>query len=176
VIKPRCTPFEERGDNCNPRLARHLGQPRRRWPRNGLGKIEEAQVLALAEVLRAKKLRQAHNVGAPPRSLANMSDCRGQIRFRVRAHAHLHQPNFVLACIHHGLLFTPALTSKLCFSIDTARPTPTGGIGLHFSNSDDYYCSRISTAAAMVVVHSPFLSPTADCVMLLVRTILLEMR
>jgi len=38
------------------------------------------------------------------------------------------------------------------------------------------YSSRISTAAAMVVVHSPRLSPTADCVMLLVRTILLEMR
>ena len=38
------------------------------------------------------------------------------------------------------------------------------------------YSSRISTAAAMVVVHLPRLSPTADWVMLLVRTILLEMR
>ena len=38
------------------------------------------------------------------------------------------------------------------------------------------YSSRISTAAAMVVVHLPRLSPTADCVTLLVRTILLEMR
>ena len=38
------------------------------------------------------------------------------------------------------------------------------------------YSSRISTAAAMVVVHLPRLSPTADCVMLLVRTILFEMR
>jgi hypothetical protein len=36
--------------------------------------------------------------------------------------------------------------------------------------------SRISTAAAIVVVHLPRRSPTADCVMLLVRTILLEMR
>ena len=32
------------------------------------------------------------------------------------------------------------------------------------------------TAAAMVVVHRPRLSPTADCVTLLVRTILFEMR
>ena len=38
------------------------------------------------------------------------------------------------------------------------------------------YSSRISTAAAIVVVHSPRLSPIADCVTLLVRTILLEMR
>ena len=38
------------------------------------------------------------------------------------------------------------------------------------------YSSRISTAAAIVVVHNPRLSPTADCVILLVRTILLEMR
>ncbi len=38
------------------------------------------------------------------------------------------------------------------------------------------YSSSISTAAAMVVVHLPRLSPTADWVKLLVRTILLEMR
>ena len=38
------------------------------------------------------------------------------------------------------------------------------------------YSSRISTAAAIVVVHLPRLSPTADWVTLLVRTILLEMR
>jgi hypothetical protein len=39
-----------------------------------------------------------------------------------------------------------------------------------------YYSSRMRTAAAMVVVHLPFLSPTALCVTLLVRTILFEMR
>jgi len=38
------------------------------------------------------------------------------------------------------------------------------------------YSSRIKTAAAIVVVHLAFLSPTALCVTLLVRTILFEMR
>src|SRR6185437_1748777 len=36
--------------------------------------------------------------------------------------------------------------------------------------------SKIKIAAAMVVVHRPRLSPTADCVTLAVRTILFEMR
>jgi hypothetical protein len=36
--------------------------------------------------------------------------------------------------------------------------------------------SKISTAEAITVVHSPRLSPTADCVTLAVRTILFEMR
>src|ERR1700685_2304296 len=74
-----------------------------------------------------------------------------------------------------------------------ARPTPPIGIGLkgplhatmrciHRTHAKSAACnanaysSRIRTAAAIVVVQRPFLSPTADCVMLLVRTILLEMR
>ena len=36
--------------------------------------------------------------------------------------------------------------------------------------------SKIKTAEAITVVHKPRLSPTADCVTLAVRTILLEMR
>jgi hypothetical protein len=36
--------------------------------------------------------------------------------------------------------------------------------------------SKIKIAAAMVVVHHPRLSPIADCVTFLVRTIRLEMR
>ena len=36
--------------------------------------------------------------------------------------------------------------------------------------------SKIRTAEAMTVVHSPRLSPTADCVTLAVRTILLDRR
>jgi hypothetical protein len=36
--------------------------------------------------------------------------------------------------------------------------------------------AKISTADAITVVHSPRLSPTADCVTFAVRTILLEMR
>ncbi len=59
---------------------------------------------------------------------------------------------------------------------DAARPTPPSGIGLLAAAGCAPYSSRISTAAAIVVVHSPRLSPIADCVTLLVRTILLEMR
>lgn len=36
--------------------------------------------------------------------------------------------------------------------------------------------SKIRIAAAIVVVHSDFLSPTADCVMFIVRTILFDIR
>jgi len=36
--------------------------------------------------------------------------------------------------------------------------------------------SKIKMAAAIVVVHRPFLSPTALCVMFAVRTILFDMR
>ena len=80
---------------------------------------------------------------------------------------------------------------QISLMLHTARPTPTGGIGLNAMTRIDptpvgnhlqesaacnAYSSRISTAAAMVVVHRPRLSPTADWVTLLVRTILLEMR
>ena len=36
--------------------------------------------------------------------------------------------------------------------------------------------SKMRIAAAIVVVHSDFLSPTADCVMFMVRTILFDIR
>jgi len=38
------------------------------------------------------------------------------------------------------------------------------------------FYSKIRIAAAIVVVHSDFLSPTADCVMFIVRTILFDIR
>ncbi len=46
----------------------------------------------------------------------------------------------------------------------------------HAALITDTAYSKISIAAAIVVVHKPRLSPIADCVTFAVRTILLEMR
>ena len=76
VIKPRRAPLEERSNNRHLQLARHFGEPFRRWPRDRLGQIEEARVFALAKILRAKSsgrqtifapCRAASRCAPPPR-------------------------------------------------------------------------------------------------------------
>ncbi len=72
------------------------------------------------------------------------------------------------------IVFLPALPNGTFARCSKANPFkwdwPEG------SAAFDVYSSRIRTAAAIVVVHSPRLSPTADWVTLLVRTILFEIR
>ena len=72
VVEARRAPLEQRSDDGDLRLARHLGQPGRRGTGNGLGQIEQAQVFALAEILRAEKLRQADDLRAAAGGVADM--------------------------------------------------------------------------------------------------------
>jgi hypothetical protein len=49
-------------------------------------------------------------------------------------------------------------------------------VKLYASERQRLFYSKIMIAAAITVVHFPFLSPTADCVMFMVRTILFDKR
>ena len=141
------------------------------WSRNRLRQVEEANVLALAKILGAKKLRQTDDVRSESCSLSNMADRRLKVCVRVRPHPHLHKANVVFALVFHvGSEFFRIAFFWRCSKANPAqRDWPQK---LRFTR----YSSRIRTAAAIVVVQSPRLSPTADWVTLLVRTILLEMR
>ena len=100
------------------------------------------------------------------------ADC--EIGLGIGSHPHLHQAYVIFASVFHFDCMSFVAFKDAALTM--ARPTPSGGIGLNFNRDRSRYSSRISTAAAIVVVQSPRLSPTADCVTLLVRTILLEMR
>ena len=142
-------------------FAGHLGQACRRWSGDRLGQIEEMQVLSLAKVLCLEKLRQANDVGAKLRSRANAIDGGGEIRLRISAHAHLHKPHCEFACLRHELQDAPP--PQPVRNGSKANPAKRNWPP-QLARSRACYSSRISTAAAMVVVHSPRLSPTADCV------------
>ena len=103
VIEPRRAALEERGDDGHPQLPRQFGELGRRGPWNGLGQIEEARLLALAEVLGAEKLRQADDVRPQPRRLADVAERGGKVGLRVGAHAHLHQPDIVFTRLCHKM-------------------------------------------------------------------------
>jgi hypothetical protein len=64
VIQAGGAPLEQRADDDEPRLAREPAQPSRAGPRHGLGKIEGAGLLALAEVGPAVQLRQQREAAA----------------------------------------------------------------------------------------------------------------
>ena len=65
----------------------------------------------------------------------------------------------------------PVRAGVVLVSMVTSVVLAGGGSGVLAQSS-----SPIIIAAASTVVHSPRLSPTADCVMFMVRTILLEIR
>ena len=142
-------------------------------PGNRLGQIEEAQCLRAGRNTgreRARAGRRCSRRGAPPRECGAIADAKfasgsGPMRICTRP-----------TCICGRF---PCSTRFLCrhFRVDLrSKANPDRRDWPQVARSCAAYSSRISTAAAMVVVHSPRLSPTADCVTLLVRTILLEMR
>ena len=102
VIKPRRAPFKKRSDDGDLRFPRNLGQSRCGRTGNLLRKVKERKLLALAKVLRLKKLRQTHDIRAQLRRLANVFDRRSEVRLRVHSHAHLYEPDGVFACIPHS--------------------------------------------------------------------------
>ena len=112
---------------------------------------------------------------APSRAASRM--CRtadGKIGLGIGPHAHLHQADVVFALCLPFVGSVPSSRSALPSRCSKANPGRRDWP--RSSAARDAYSSRISTAAAIVVVQRPRLSPTADCVTLLVRTILLEMR
>ena len=84
VIKPRRAPLKQRRDDRHVQLARQPRPASRGRPRNRLGQIEQLQVFALAKVLRAEELRQADDLRAQPRGLADVVDRGGEVRLRVQ--------------------------------------------------------------------------------------------
>ncbi len=166
VVEARGAALKERGNDDDASFAGDLAEFRGRGSWDGLGEIEEAEVFALAEVLSAKKLGEADDVCAETRGLANVADGRGEVGLGIGPHSHLDQSNLVAALFDHE--------QQSSFQGMKQQGQPRGRSWPEKVVRP--YTSRIRTAAAMVVVQSPRLSPTADCVMLLVRTILLEMR
>jgi len=74
--------------------ARFLGRPAEglgRRPRNGLGEVEQARVLPLAEILGAEQLRQANDVGARAPGFPHPRDRTVEVLRRLGRHRHLHE-------------------------------------------------------------------------------------
>src|SRR6185437_120330 len=118
-------------------------------------------VLTLAEILRTKELRQAHDLCAIVRRAAHEVSSAVQVLRPRRRACHLDQRDASLIRFH----------ASLQQKRRRRWPTP-----LIVSGSNYFLSSKIRIAAAIVVVHNPFLWPTADCVTLAVRTILFEIR
>ena len=101
VIQPGRAPLEERSDHQHVLLARHGAQPLRARPRNRLGQIEQSDVFALAEILRAEELRQANDLRSGARGFAHAVGSLLQIRVRIGRAGHLHQANAVFQSSRH---------------------------------------------------------------------------
>src|SRR5580658_4182253 len=87
VVEAGSAALEERCNNRHARLARNLAQLLSRGAGNGLGKVKQRKLFALAKILRPEKFGQADDVGAAARSLADVRDGRGKVGLRVGAHA-----------------------------------------------------------------------------------------
>ena len=73
VVEAGGAALKERGDDDDAQLAGEFAEACCRGSGNRLGQIEEPDVFALAEVLSAKKLRQADDVGTALGRLANVA-------------------------------------------------------------------------------------------------------
>ena len=176
VIKPRRAALKQRSNNGHPRLTRHLGQPCRGRAGNLLRKVKERKLFALAKVLRLKSSGR-QTMFAPSRAASRMC-CTAEAKFasgsgpmRICTRATVYLRAFPIAEFSlHTASAIPLMKCPLQQGQPRLRNWP------QLIQHPMPYSSRIRTAAAIVVVHLPRLSPTADCVILLVRTILLEMR
>ena len=104
VIEPRRAPLEQRCDHDHMLLARYRSQPLRARARDRLGQVEQRGVLALAEILRAEELRQADDLRAGARRLADAVCGLVQIGVRVWRAGHLHQADAVFHSSGHVVL------------------------------------------------------------------------
>jgi len=101
VVESRSTPFKERCNDRNAGLASDFSQCRRGRAGNGFREVKEAEILALAEVLSAKQLRQTNDVRSETGGLTDVADSRREVRVRVGPHPHLNQANVVLSFVLH---------------------------------------------------------------------------
>ena len=99
VIEACGAAFEQRGNDGDAQLTSDFSQSGSGWAGDGLGEIEEANIFALTEVLGAKKLGQANDVGALTSGLTHVIDGRLEVGLRVRAHLHLNQAYGVFAWV-----------------------------------------------------------------------------
>src|ERR1019366_682923 len=74
-------------------LTSQIAEAHRRGTGDGLGQVEEGDVLALAEILRLKQFRQADNLGAFGGGSANVGNGALQVLLRLRGARHLHDAN-----------------------------------------------------------------------------------
>ena len=84
-------------------LTGDTGKARGGEARDGLGKVEERRVLALAEVLGEEEFRQADDLGAARGSLTNVLDGTLQVLLRRGGATHLHQAHGKLVGGHWRL-------------------------------------------------------------------------
>ena len=101
VIQAGRAPLEERSDHHHVLLTRHGGQPLRAGSGNRLREVEQCNVLALAEILRAKELRQADDARARARGLTHTVGGLIQVGVRVWPAGHLHQADAVFQSSGH---------------------------------------------------------------------------
>src|SRR5262249_1689061 len=80
VVDARGAPLEDGADDDHARVARDAGERVGRRSGYGLGQVEECDVLALAEVLRAEELREADDTGAARGRLPDVGDGGRQVR------------------------------------------------------------------------------------------------
>ena len=109
VIKPRRTPLKQRRHNRHMGLASYIRQLFRRRAGYHLRQIEQLQILALAEVLRAEQFRQADDLRAEPSRFADVFDRGRKVCLRVSAHAHLHKGDGKFRRCGHALSLDPLL-------------------------------------------------------------------
>jgi hypothetical protein len=107
VINTGRPAFENRRHDHGFRFLRHVAQRFRGWPGHGLGQLEICGVFALAEVLRAKKFRQADDLGSGAGSFFNPRLGAREIFLRLGAYRHLYQTNreFIRRC-HNRKIYT----------------------------------------------------------------------
>ena len=179
VVEARRAALKERCDDGHAGFARHFGKLGGGWAGNRLGQIEKAQDPRAGKSIgsgRARAGRRSARPAARPRGCGRAPRRSSPRDPRPCASARGRR----CICVLWSFLVFRA-SSRLrahCNRPYSNKANPDGAesASIVWSDARQRYSSRISTAAAMVVVHLPRLSPTADWVTLLVRTILLEMR
>ena len=91
VVNAGGTFFEEGSDDHDPMLARGRGNFLAGRAGNRFGQVEQRMILALAEILGLKKLRQADDLGPASGSVGKPGDGFFQILLRLWPAGHLHQ-------------------------------------------------------------------------------------
>src|ERR1035441_1543034 len=86
VVKSWRAALEERSDDGDFGIAGNFSQFGGGGSGDGLGKIEEAQIFALAKILRAEEFGQADDLRAELRGLADVVERGREVRLGVRAH------------------------------------------------------------------------------------------